>query len=234
MNKRQHIRREEKKYHDFCYDNYKLFAEGSWLHKPVKTVIELLPHIVQKDNVRVLDLGSGVGRNSIPIAKAIQNRNGIVDCVDLLDSALEKLNLYSKEFKVKETINPIKADIGHYKIPLDSYDFIVAVSSLEHVESEEMFETVIAQMAQGTKMSGINCLIVNSEVEETEIESNQKLKALMEVNMKTEVLLAKLRDAYNGWEVLTQLVKPLQFNIQRDEKDVLLTTNAITYVAKKR
>lgn len=34
------IREEEKKYHEACYDQYKLFEEGSWLHKPVKTVME--------------------------------------------------------------------------------------------------------------------------------------------------------------------------------------------------
>ncbi|MDQ0876282.1 hypothetical protein QFZ77_004941 [Paenibacillus sp. V4I3] len=36
------IRDEERKYHEACYDNYKLFEEGSWLSKPVKTVCQTI------------------------------------------------------------------------------------------------------------------------------------------------------------------------------------------------
>jgi len=77
------IRTEEKKYHDYCYDNYTLFEAGSWLHKPVKTVIDLLPMLEGKEEVKVLDLGCGVGRNSIPIAEKMKKSGGKVVCVDL-------------------------------------------------------------------------------------------------------------------------------------------------------
>ncbi|MEJ9319200.1 class I SAM-dependent methyltransferase, partial [Halalkalibacterium halodurans] len=159
MSRIEFIRKEEKKYHDFCYENYKLFEEGSWLYKPVKTVIELLPILDERTSPKVLDLGSGVGRNSIPIAKEIKNKNGKVICVDLLDSALDKLKLYSKEYEVEEVIETMKADIGHYDIAKNEYDLIVAVSTLEHVESENVFEKVIKKMASGTKNEGINCII---------------------------------------------------------------------------
>ncbi len=36
------IRLEEKKYHDECYDTYNLFEPGTWLHKPVSAVINLV------------------------------------------------------------------------------------------------------------------------------------------------------------------------------------------------
>lgn len=233
MNRLDLIRKEEKKYHDFCYENYKLFEEGSWLYKPVATVLDLIPLINNKENIRVLDLGSGVGRNSIPIAQEIKSRSGKVVCVDLLDSALEKLILYSEEYEVKEVIETKKADIGHYEITENEYDFIVAVSTLEHVESEHVFESVIKQMALGTKNKGLNCIIVNSEVEEIVIESNIKLDAMMEINIKTEDMIRKLDEIYEGWEVLNRLVKPLEYKIVRDEKEVLLKTNAITYVVRK-
>ncbi|GAA0286797.1 2-polyprenyl-3-methyl-5-hydroxy-6-metoxy-1,4-benzoquinol methylase [Gracilibacillus halotolerans] len=233
MNRLELIRKEEKKYHDYCYENYTLFEEGSWLHKPVKTVMNLLPLFNGKENIRILDLGSGVGRNSIPIAKKIKDRNGQVVCVDLLDSALEKLKLYSKEYEVEEVIKLQQADIGHYKIKKNEYDFIVAVSTLEHVESEDVFEDVVRQMAQGTKSKGINCIIVNSEVEEIDIKTNQKLDVMMEINMKTEDMKNKLDRIYDGWEKLDNHVKSLEYSIVRDEKDVLLKTNAITYVVRK-
>ncbi|MCZ0702899.1 2-polyprenyl-3-methyl-5-hydroxy-6-metoxy-1,4-benzoquinol methylase [Natronobacillus azotifigens] len=234
MSKVQFIRKEEKKYHDFCYEKYKLFEEGSWLYKPVKTVIDLLLMFEGKTNLKVLDLGSGVGRNSIPIAQEIKNKNGKVVCVDLLDSALDKLKLYSEEYEVEEVIFTIKADIGHYEITKNEYDLIVAVSTLEHVESEDILEKVIQKMASGTKNEGINCIIVNSEVEEIDIETGENLDAMMEVNIKTEDMLNKLRAIYDGWEIVNQLVKPLEYKIVRDERDVILKTNAITFTVRKK
>ncbi|MBO1627078.1 class I SAM-dependent methyltransferase [Bacillus arachidis] len=233
MNRIEFIRKEEKKYHDYCYDNYKLFEEGSWLHKPVKTVIDLISLFEGKDDLSVLDLGSGVGRNSIPLAQAIKENGGTVVCVDLLDSALQKLNQYSEEYEVKEVIQTEKADIGNYDIKPNNFDFIVAVSSLEHVQSEEVFGKVVQRMADGTKYNGINYIIVNSEVEEIDMDTNKKLDALMEINIPTEEMMNKLRQIYDGWELLNIIVKPLEYKIFRNEKSVLLKTNAITYAVRK-
>ncbi|GGP11886.1 class I SAM-dependent methyltransferase [Oceanobacillus neutriphilus] len=233
MNRVEYIRNKEKEYHDACYDNYKLFEKGSWLYKPVKTVMEQLPYFKEKTNIRVLDLGSGVGRNSIPIAKEIKERGKVV-CVDLLLSATEKLKQYSKEYDVEEVIKLETGDIEDYSIKKERFDFIIAVSALEHVASEAVFNKVIESMAQGTKKNGINCIIVNSEVEEIDIEKNKKLDVMMEVNIKTEEMLHKLDRLYDGWEVRKRLVKPLKYTIERDDRDALLQTNAITYVVTRR
>ena len=126
-----------------------------------------------------------------------------------------------------------KADIGSYEIKQDEYDFIVAVSTLEHVGSEQIFENVIKQMAAGTKQNGVNCLIVNSEVEEIDLETNERLEALMEVNLLTDIMMSKLTSVYKGWEKVKRVIKPLEFTITRNEKRTLLKTNAITYVVRK-
>lgn len=110
MNRIDYIRQEEKKYHDLCYEQYKLFEAGSWLFKPVKTVMDLMNHFDGQNNLQVLDLGSGVGRNSIPIAKN-KNTSGTVTCIDLLNSALTKLQIYSKEHDVFEAIKQKKQQL---------------------------------------------------------------------------------------------------------------------------
>ena len=232
MNRVEYIRNKEKEYHDSCYENYKLFEKGSWLYKPVKTVMDQMPYFKKKTDIRVLDLGSGVGRNSIPIAQEIKGRGEVV-CVDLLSSATEKLRQYSKEYDVEEVIKLENRDIEDYLIEEEAFDFIIAVSALEHVTSEAAFDRVIENMIKGTKKNGINCIIVNSEVEEMDIAENEKLDVMMEVNIKTEEMLHQLNRQYEGWEVLKRLVKPLKYIIERDERNVLLQTNAITYVVRK-
>lgn len=236
LNRFDHIRNEEKKYHDFCYENYKLFKKGSWLYKPVKTVLDLLPMFAGKQTLNVLDLGSGVGRNSIPIAQAMKEmgiNDGQVVCVDLLDSALQKLTEYSEQYGVADRIIPEKADIGDYQIKRDSFDFIVAVSSIEHVQSVEVLDNVLYQMEGGTRKGGINCIVINSEVEEIEMDTNKKIDALMEVNVSTDVMLSKLQQTYREWELLHTVVKPLEYIISRNGQQILLKTNAITYVVRK-
>ncbi|HDR8054248.1 TPA: class I SAM-dependent methyltransferase, partial [Bacillus cereus] len=175
MNRIDYIRQEEKKYHDLCYEQYKLFEIGSWLYKPVKTVMDLMDHFEGQNNLQVLDLGSGVGRNSIPIAQKLRNTSGTVTCVDLLNSALTKLQTYSKEHDVFEVIKTEQAAIENYHIDSNAYDYIVAVSSLEHVKSKEDFKKVLHSMKQGTKNGGINCLIINSNIQEIDLKTNEEL-----------------------------------------------------------
>lgn len=231
--KSTYIRNAEKQYHGYCYDNYKLFEKGSWLHKPVKTVMEQLKLFDNMQNLSVLDLGSGVGRNSIPVAQKLEN--GEVLCVDFLDSAITRLNQYSREFGVENTIKTVKSDIGDFHIEEDRFDYIFAVSSLEHLESVDVFDHVLNQMAAGTKKNGMNCIIVNSNVEEMLMKTNEKLEALTEINLTTDDMLNRLKQVYRkGWKILSQLVKPLEYQIARDGEPVLLRTNAITYIVQKR
>lgn len=196
MNRIDYIRQEEKKYHDLCYEQYKLFEIGSWLYKPVKTVMDLMDHFEGQNNLQVLDLGSGVGRNSIPIAQKLRNTSGTVTCVDLLNSALTKLQTYSKEHDVFEVIKTEQAAIENYHIDSNAYDYIVAVSSLEHVKSEEDFKNVLHSMKKGTKNGGINCLIINSNIQEIDLKTNEELEALIEINLPTEEIIRLLKSIY--------------------------------------
>ena len=233
MNRIEYIRQEEKKFHDLCYEQYKLFEIGSWLYKPVKTVMDLMDHFEGQNNLQVLDLGSGIGRNSIPIAQIIKNYNGTVTCVDLLDSALTKLKIYSKEHDVFEAIKTEQAEIENYHIDSNAYDYIVAVSSLEHVKSKEDLKKVLHSMKQGTKNGGINCLIINSNIQEIDLKTNEELEALIEINLPTEEMIRLLKSIYKGWKEVKVEIKELAFDIVRNERHIQLKTNAITFVVQQ-
>ncbi|MGG5782675.1 class I SAM-dependent methyltransferase [Bacillus albus] len=233
MNRINYIRHEEKKYHDLCYEQYKLFETGSWLYKPVKTVMNLMNYFEGRNNLQVLDLGSGVGRNSIPLAQKIKNASGTVTCVDLLDSALTKLQIYSQEYDVFEVIKTEKAAIENYYIQPNTYDYIIAVSSLEHVQSEEDLKNVLHSMKKGTKIGGINCLIINSNIQEIDLHTNEELDALIEINLSTDKMIHLLKNIYEDWKEMKVEIKELAYDIVRNERHILLKTNAITFFVQK-
>ncbi|WP_240644361.1 class I SAM-dependent methyltransferase [Paenibacillus paeoniae] len=227
------IRAEEKLYHYQCYEQHKLFESGSWLHKPVQTVMEVLPELIQSHSMRVLDLGSGVGRNTIPIAVYLKPFNGRVVAVDLLSSAIEGLIRYSREHQVDSYIEAVQTDIESYPIDAEGFDAIIAVSTLEHLSSEDELKRKLTEMAQGTKRGGINCIIIGLNIQETAIQTNESLDPMFEINMSTEAMNELLHHTYRGWETMKHLVKPLTFKIQRGNEPVRLTSDCITYVVRK-
>jgi len=233
LNRNQKIRAEEKKYHDHCYTHYSLFKPGSWLHKPVRTVMELLTQFEHRDDLKVLDLGAGNGRNSIPIAQALKMGNSKVVCVDLLESAIAKLRLYSEEYSVTDIIEPRLSDIEHFAIEPCEYDMIIAVSALEHLSSADSLEDKLREMESGTKIGGVNGIIIGSNIRETMVETHDELDPMFEVNLPTADLLDLLDRCYGRWELQQRFVKSLEYEIVRDGRPVRLQTECITYVVKK-
>ncbi|MDE5414647.1 class I SAM-dependent methyltransferase [Alkalihalobacterium chitinilyticum] len=228
-----YIRQEEAKYHNEFYKENKLFEKGSWLFKPVPNVLRYLNAISKKQNMRILDLGCGVGRHSIPLAEKVRQTNGVVDCVDYLETAVEKLREYSTHFNVQANIHPVLSLIEEFPIEEQAYHYIVAVSSLEHVESVDQFTDVLHRMIRGTRAGGVHYLVINSGVEEIDGVTGNQLDPLFEVNLPTEKMMSLLQEVYRGWSELEVVVKPLEYTINRGEKVVQLKTNAITFVIQK-
>jgi SAM-dependent methyltransferase len=233
VNRIEHIRLEEKRYHDSCYEHHHLYEAGTWLHKPVKTVINLLEQFKQYEVLSVLDLGSGIGRNSIPIAESMKHRRGRVVCVDVLESAIDKLLANSVQFEILPFIDARLSDIENFLIGPEVYDLIIAVSSLEHVSSESALVRKISEMASGTKSNGVNCLIIGTNIKEVTMTTNIALDPMFEVNLTTERMLEILDHQYRGWEIQSRLFKPLEYEIERSEQPVKLTMDCITFVVKK-
>ena len=220
------IREAERKSHEEVYSTAKLFEKGSWLQKPVKTVLDILPLFEEYETLNVLDLGCGVGRNSIPIAQAFQKAKCIIDCVDILEMAVDKLNFYSSEYGVSDRINGIVSSI-------DGYDFILSVSSLEHINSENAFINKLYEICNGIKENGVVCLIVNSEVSETDKQSGKPLEPQFEVNLKTDKLVSLFQYVFNGWQVFKTTVVNQRYDIPRNDCIADLTTNVVTCVVRK-
>lgn len=226
------IRDAEKASHIEIYSTARLFESGSWLQKPVKTVTDLIPHFKNHQFVDILDLGCGVGRNCIPLAQEFKGRCKI-DCIDILDFAIETLNINSKDFGVENEIHGVVSSIDDYRILENYYDLIIAVSALEHVDNVESFKNKLTEISKGTKENGIVCLIINSQITEINKESGLPLIPQFEVNLKTQELIDLLNVAFDGWEIIKNTVRNQKYDIPRENCVSDLTTDVVTYVARK-
>lgn len=233
MDRVARIRASEKKYHDACYEQHKLFEPGSWLYKPVSTVMELVDAYKHIDALRVLDLGCGVGRNSIPIAQMLKPRRGTVICVDLLESAVLNLQAYGQQFDVEAQLVARLSDIEAFEIEEEAYDVIIAVSTLEHLSSEDALMKKLEEMAKGTRSQGSHCLIMGSNIREIDADTQEALDPMFELNMSTERLASLLEQRYAGWNIVRHEVKKLEYDIERSGRSVKLLSDCITFVASK-
>lgn len=227
------IRENERKSHMSTYAKEELYKEGTWLSKPIKTVTDLFPHFTDYTQLRVLDLGCGVGRNCISIAQHFQDISCMIDCVDILEYAIEKLNDHASQYGVSSGIRGIVSSIDEYTIAPNTYDWILAVSALEHVDSEERFLKKLSEIKNGLRGNGVVCLVINSNVREFNKASGEAVPAQFEVNMSTDILHALLEETFVGWNILKDTVKAQQYDIPRENITCELHTNVVTLVAVK-
>ncbi|MEC0091068.1 class I SAM-dependent methyltransferase [Paenibacillus macquariensis] len=84
-------RKAEAIYHNELYSAHEILEPGTWMSKPNPVVMELLDRLLlHKDQLTVLDLGCGAGRNTIPIAMRLQETDSKVFGLDLLSEAVDK------------------------------------------------------------------------------------------------------------------------------------------------
>lgn len=234
MNERlARIRESERRSHIEIYTNEKLYSTDSWLQRPIKTVLDIASFFDEYDTLRVLDLGCGVGRNSVYIAKRFKNINCVVDCVDILDIAIEKLWQNAKEHNVSKNINGINKSIEEYNIQQNSYDLIMAVSALEHIDTEGSFIRKLTEIKKGLRENGIVCLVINSNVKEMNAETKEILEAQFEINLTTERTRTLLSDVFGDCEILKTSVVEQEYDIPRKSFISHLHTNVVTFVARQ-
>ena len=229
----QRIRESEQKSHTHMYSTQQLYGNAGWLQKPVKTVLDCLPYFQSNSQMRILDLGCGVGRNSIAIAQKLSGIPCQIDCVDILDLAIEKLEEYAVHYGVADKINGIIAPIEFFPIPSESYNWIIAISALEHIDSDDSFYRKLQEIAEGIRTGGIVCLVVNSGVTEHRKTDGCTVPAQFEVNLPTEMLQELLHTIYSGWTVLKYGINEQQYDIPRDCGICQLRSSVVTFVAKK-
>lgn len=137
------------------------------------------------------------------------------------------------EQNVSENVCGIVASMEEYTIPNNSYDLIMSVSALEHVDSEEAFVKKLSEIREGICKNGIACLIINSNVREYDKITNEQVSAQFEINLPTEELQTILKGIFAGWRILKSTVREQQYDIPREWGVSDLRTRVVTFVVRK-
>ncbi|KIL34389.1 hypothetical protein SD71_20420 [Cohnella kolymensis] len=227
-------RRAEANYHKELYEDNEILEPGTWMSKPIPLVMELLDRLLlHKTDVNVLDLGCGAGRNTIPIAIALKNTSSKVVGLDLLDEAVAKLRENAQEYGVSDLIEADKSDAERAEIREDAYDYIIACGCLEHVSSEEALVQVLERMKRGTKLGGIHCIEMNTNVQEIETDTGRELQPLIELNLPTERAFSILEETYRGWNVLEYRTKLQSIDEEKYDKPSQFRAQSIIFAVQK-
>lgn len=229
----EQIRSSERKSHTKIYTSRELYQEGSWLRKPIKTVMDLMPLFQDYRELHVLDLGCGVGRNCIAIAQHFQNISCAIDCVDILELAIDKLYANAEKYGVSASIQGVVCPIEKYSVRENYYDLVLSISALEHIDSRSSFASKLEEISAGIRKGGVVCMVINSQVRETDKSTGADMPAQFEVNLPTEELQQLLQHTFSGWTVLKSTVLAQQYDIPREQGVRELHTNVVSFVARK-
>ncbi|RUT35523.1 class I SAM-dependent methyltransferase [Paenibacillus zeisoli] len=215
----EEARKAEEQYHSKLYSEKEILEPGTWMSEPIPVVMELQERLLQlKKDLVIMDLGSGAGRNTIPLALRLKGSDSKVIGIDLLDEAVDKLRENAAEYGVNAIVEAQKGDAEHTNFGSDEYDYIIACGCLEHVSSEEAFVQVLERMKQGTRLGGIHCIAMNTNVQEVEMDSGKEVKTLIELNLSSTRAIEILEQVYQDWNVLDQ--KTVLQSIEEEKYEV--------------
>ena len=231
MSRLEEIRRAEAQSHTAAYESLELYAPGSWLSKPVRALEALLPHYAEKRGLRVLDLGSGVGRNAIACAQGWEGCT--VECVDILPMAIEKLQENAVHFGVSGQIMGIAAPVDSFLVERNGYDIILAASVLEHLDAKESAIRKMREIADGVRPGGAAMILMNTGVKEWDADTGEMLDAQFEVNIPPEEVRALLAEFFRGWEVLWDKCIHYEYPVPRGERVAVISSEVVTFTARR-
>lgn len=170
----------------------------------------------------------------MPIQRFLKGEPGCrIECVDLLDFAIEKLREYGERYQVSRNIEGIVMPLEEYEIGADRYHLIMAVSALEHIDGERSFVNKLREIRDGVKGGGFVCLVINSEITEVNRKTGERLEPQFEVNLPTDKMKNLLNDIFAGWKVVKFKVTSQRYDVPRENCIADLKTNVVTLVAQK-
>jgi SAM-dependent methyltransferase len=225
-------------YHRHYYGKHQLFDKHSWLAGPDIGLMKLIEKELNsvKSTIRILDLGSGVGRNAVPMAMALKRARLTAEivCVDVLTDSIEILKENSLKYGVDKMITAVVADNDDFVIAPESFDLIAAISVIEHCAGKANVLNLLNSVARGLKNNGLVRLEMTTDRNVVELDSKEPVASPVETPL-TEIEVRKLLSTiFSDFAVLSLDVFPYEETIERNGKTLLWRSTQVNFSAKKR
>jgi len=184
-----------KVYADFLIENNNRFNLTS--HNDLETIyikgfldsLSLMPHI-NKEGIKILDIGTGAGFPGLVIAIAFPNI-----AVDLLESSLKKINFLKETIKILnlKNVNCIRSRAEEYK-PNEKYDYVIsrAMAKMSH-----LVEFGYPLIKTGGQIIGYKGKSLVEEMKNADI-------FLKKYNIKFEIKDAAFLDTEHNFAIITK------------------------------
>jgi cyclopropane fatty-acyl-phospholipid synthase-like methyltransferase len=221
----------ERDYHENLYGSHELFEPGTWMYKPAAYAVRSFDLVPMRNDVQVLDLGGGVGRHSIPAAKYFGVGSKVL-CVDLLDSAIEKLRLNAEEHGVKDNIVGIVSDVENYSPTDELFDLVLSISCIEHVPTKPRLEKLVKRLQAATAKEGIHCFMMITNNEWLDPTNNEELTPLIEQNLTSDETIEMLERLYEKWKIHDLSTKDWQATQLMNGRNVVLKSTCVQFTAQ--
>lgn len=222
-------KKETREYHLEYYLNHQLYRPGSWLAKPDRAVGWIIKMQHDDEERSVLDIGCGVGRNALPFAVDGYH----VDCVDVLPEALELLRRNAILAGVRESINIWIDSAESVRIPAKNYDVILAVSVLEHCETQKSVDRVLHDIACGTKLGGAALITISTDRQVFDYNTGDPVQTLVETNLRADRVSEMLHRSFGSWQSFALETEPYEEKLQHRGRLVVWRSNEVRMLAVK-
>lgn len=231
----QRAREETLQYHKAYYSRFKLFEKDSWLENPDQPLMRLLDYL--DGQIKILDLGCGVGRNAIPMAQALQEskKNATITCVDVLAESIDLLKEYATTYKVEGIIDPVLSDNDQFVIEPNTYDLIAGISTLEHCQGKNKVAQLMAAIAKGTKSGGFVRIEMTTNRRVTDTTTNQPVPTFVETPLDGEEVqeMLQAKDTFAGWNIISLTIDPYEEELAKEDRTVHWCSTQINFTAQK-
>jgi len=181
--------------------NWKLAKEEYW-RKPADEIYPVAFRWKDKGYKKVLDLGCGVGRNSIFLSQM----GFEIDAFDLSPTAIEELTYKIKNLKLN--IRTKIGDMLQLPYPNEHFDSILAIHSIYHTDMEGL-KTVIGEMKRVLGDNGEIFFTLNSKMSPSFKTPTNKIVDEHTI-IKTEGLEKGIPHTFVDYEDIKTLLEDLQ------------------------
>lgn len=225
----ERARRETVRYHEDLYSSATLGQEGTWLAKPHGLLLDALARIPSGRPVIAYDLGSGIGRHTIPMMQRLPVGSEVY-AIDLLSSALQSL-CGSVPPGVRTVLHTRRADLDDFVFQTPA-DLVLAFSAIEHLPSLAAIRRLLERVHAAVNPGGVVAIGVVADRFEIDARGNRRL-ALIESAISSAEADELLTSVFTDFEVDYRKALPADVRENRDGETYMLTSTLLTWLGTR-